>query len=141
MVDISNLTYEELNELEKAIKNAKKNYGSKFKGSLGNEKFSKPIIDILNDHKPNDNLGPYYGYKVFHFIEDFVYGICDYSLGNYTVKETVPKGGGGRSITSKDGKKNYRLVRNTAAILVNHDLYKQMYTDIFKVCAEYIKKS
>ena len=138
MYDFSDLSYSELLELEKEIRKAKENCGTKCKANLCTAEVVEKIANAFNKNKPS-NLKDSYGITLWLLIEHSIYNICDVTLGNYTLKKAAKSTI--NPIKTIDGNKKYRVSRNGSSIMTDPDEYKKMFTDILNVCIKYSRMS
>ena len=140
MVDISNLTYEELNELEKKIRAAKKAYGSVCKSDLLSYEERHKVIKSFTHNKP-DGFSDSYEYSLHNLMEASAAMICDLVLGNFKLKKASANTSSYHKVSNKDNTKEYKIVRNGSYILTNITDYKAMYVELMNLCIDYSEKS
>jgi hypothetical protein len=124
MKKLSNLSYSELNDLEKAIKEEKSRRETiKYKSELNiSERLYNLLHDDLSDELSDEEIHRYTG-----SWEASITKICDVITGNYIVKEA---------------KTNKKIYCNTSNVAVNVDPenYTALVNDIFEVFYKHHKK-
>lgn len=135
MIDISELSYSELIDLGKAVEKAKKCIElKKSKSSLGTEQLHERFANSFNKSKP-ETIKDEYLYTLKNFSHDAIINLCDLVLGNFSLKESVPRGF--HMVQDIDNDRYYKIVRNGYAIRVDLDTYNKMYTDLVELCIKY----
>lgn len=123
MVTISNMSYKELNDLEKLIRAEKEKRNTLvYKGDLGvlqklHDMYNEKLLEKLSGNEANHYLKK---------IESNIFQICDFATDNYNVKSTT---------------KGNKVYHNTSHLAANIDteMYQNLVNDIFEVLEKYNK--
>ena len=123
MVTLSNMSYKELNDLEKLIRAEKEKRNTLvYKGELG---VFKKLQDMYYE-KLTEKLSGDEAHHYLNKIESNIFQICDFATDNYNIKSTT---------------KGNKVYHNTSHLAANVDteIYQNLVNDIFEVLDKYNK--
>lgn len=122
-IDISELNYQDLLNLEKEIEKAKKKQLAAYKTNLLD---GERVYDIFTTLVADNDFGEDEQRKVRRSVEAAIFTICDYTLGNY--KDRYVKGN--------------RVINRSGSLILDDKVrpYESMCNDILDVIEKYAKE-
>ena len=139
MKDISELSYNELTELQKQIRELKvrkfKEENGRTKSMLGSAELHECMYNIIAKRFPKLVDGVYSEYQrmvdilYFHKIKTSILSICDAVTGNYSIAP------------NRNNKDKLNITMNGSYIKSDGADYDALYTQILELCIKYGEKA